>query len=147
MVDIGEMMDFIKDVDDVSLEDLSAGICSRSFLSRAMKGDYELKGIYFFYIMKRLYVSPDRFFILIDKREYEYFSWLHQCQQLISKQKYTELAQKLEEDDPEKRFRMFSTIVQHDAAYFRYIVEREVRKDNREASIRATAYAEFHVYK
>lgn len=143
MVDIGEMLDYIKDVDDVTLEDLSAGICSRSYLSRVMKGDYELKGIFFFYIMKRLYVAPDRFFILIDKKEYEYFCWLHQCQQLIAEQKYMELSQKLEEDNPEKRFRTFNTIVQHDAAYFRYIVEREIRKDNREALLQIKKAVDF----
>ena len=129
MTYIGEMFSNLKDIGHISLKELSDGICSRSYLSRVMRGKAEIKGIYIYYIMKRLFVSPDRFFILIDQREYEYFLWLHTCQELVAAEKYDELADILEQNDPGKRFSEFGLLVQRDLSYFRYITAREVRKD------------------
>ncbi|MBQ4045386.1 MAG: hypothetical protein II627_02965, partial [Lachnospiraceae bacterium] len=129
MTYIGKMFSNLKDIGHISLKELSAGICSRSYLSRVMRGKTEIKGIYIYYIMKRLFVSPDRFFILIDQKEYEYFLWLHNCQELVAKEQYEELAAVLKQNDPGKRFNEFGLLVQRDLAYFRYIVAREVKKD------------------
>ena len=126
---MGDMFSNLKDIGHISLKELSAGICSRSYLSRVMRGKAEIKGIYIYYIMKRLFVSPDRFFILIDQKEYEYFLWLHTCQELAAAEKYDELADILEQNDPGKRFSEFGLLVQRDLAYFHYITAREVKKD------------------
>ena len=133
MTEFRIMLENLQDITQVSQKELSVGICSRSTLSRAFTGKGDLKGIYFYYIMKRLFVSPDRFFTLISQTEYDYFMWLHTCQELVTEKAYVGLADYLKDDHPLDRFSEFKKIVQRDVAFFEYIVEREVRKDDEAA--------------
>ena len=128
-METGEMLDFLQDIDSIQLTDLCRGICSRSMISKVKNGERELNCICFIHMMKRLFVSPDRFFVLLDRCGYAYLKWLFDCQRLITAGNYGELENCLTASVLKDLYKAYGVVVKHDEAFFRYVIERELHHD------------------
>ena len=121
------------DIDNVSLEELCRGICSIGHLSRVRRGERELNAVYFVNMAKRMYVSPIRFFVLIDEKEYDYFSWLETCNNYVISGKYQDLEGYLLQNRKDNHFAEFRQVYERDRLFYTYIVQREAARNLPEA--------------
>lgn len=141
------MLDFLQDNESVQLTELCRGICSRSMISKVKSGERELNCICFIHMMKRLFVSPDRFFVLLDRRGYAYLKWLFDCQRLITAGNYGELENCLTASVLKDLYKAYRVVVKHDEAFFRYVIERELHKDLEAAYIQIKEAVEYMLSK
>ena len=131
--DFSNMLDYLFQLTNATEKELCNGICTESYFSRSKNSLQEMNAVVYVNILKRMYISPDRFRILIDTDEYQYFLWVEECQEYIRKGLYEELYQKMSSENAEVRFPKYAKIVGHDAAFFRFVAAKEWLKDNERA--------------
>ena len=119
------MLEYLESIENLSIRDLARGLCSESYLSKVRHGERVLGGIHFIYIIKRLYLSPERFLVKIDKRECQLLLFFNQCQKLIAGNRYQELKALIESDISSIRIRNVITIIDRELGFYKYIVLRE----------------------
>ena len=122
------MMKFLMKLDDLDIDELSRGICSKTNLYRVRNGERDISAVFFYHISRRLFLSPERFQIMIDKDEYKYFSWIYKVKSAISGHKFEELS-KLVSTDQEDMLHEFQSVVGYEMAAIRGILYLEVQYD------------------
>ena len=75
-MNIGDMLNFLMELSNTEIEELARGICSPVNLYKVRSGERELNAVFFYLMIRRLYLSPERFQMMIDADEYVYFSWI-----------------------------------------------------------------------
>ena len=119
------MIEYLKQLDNITIRELARGILSESSLSRIINEDQDINAVYFYYLIRRLGVSPERFRIMADTKDYEYFTWLDQCQEYIKERRYPELIEALEQSDLDNRFRAYGKLPMREKDYFTYVLEAD----------------------
>ena len=131
-MEFGKMIDFLLSTDGFTLEEISRGICTRSYLSMCRSGAREMNAIVFYSIIRRPYLSPNRFNILLNRREHEYFKLLYDVYDAVAAGNYGFL-ETIEFEELEEYFKNFGHVVRHDMSFFRYIYTNEAEKDAEKA--------------
>lgn len=124
------MTEYFRNIDNISFTELAKGICSNGQLTKLQRREKEINAVLFYYITKRLYVSPERFLVLLDKKEYNYFAWLHNMYEMIRAKDYVNLQKAIDNEGAIlKQFKKYLIITRYELSFFRYIVKIEVEKD------------------
>ena len=123
------MLRYLEKTENKKYDDLYKGLCSKALFYRLLNTEKEMNAVLFFYMLQRLPVSPKRFRILIDQKEYEYFMWLSECRNSIIRKDFRELKKLIEKAEGNKEFQKFGEAVIHQIEYFRYITIKELEGD------------------
>ena len=102
-------------LDDLDIDELSRGVCSKSNLYRVRNGERDINAVFFYHIIRRLFLSPERFQIMIDSDEYAYFSWIYKVKSAISGKRFEELSE-LASLDQEEALHEFQPVVGYEMA-------------------------------
>ena len=135
-MNIGDMLNFLMELSNTEIEELARGICSPVNLYKVRSGERELNAVFFYLIIRRLYLSPERFQMMIDADEYVYFSWIYEVNRAVSEKNYGRL-QELCSQRQEEALEQFRPVIDHDLAYIRGILKQETETDPE------SAYREF----
>ena len=126
------MLKYLMHLDTIDVDELARGICSKNTLYKAKNGERMINGVQFYYMIRRLFLSQERFQIMIDGDENKYFIWLYESRKTIIEEKYEKLSEFVS-PDTEKQFKAFQPMLGYEISFIRYIISMETGSSVEEA--------------